>query len=141
MTMTKSVVQTIAGDSGTANDHMMEVEEETSVTASGTNLQPQSTVGIHHAHTQDMEDEEEPMTAMQGAQATQEDDVDQLTETLHILHQLDTPLNTVARRSDGSLAIDMDTLGQDAFDLAGSTPAGWQQDCAGPGTWRLCSWP
>ena len=50
---------------------MMEVEEETSVTASGTNLQPQSTVGIDHAHTQDMEDEEEPMTATQGAQATQ----------------------------------------------------------------------
>ena len=62
MTTTKSVVQTIAGDSGTANDNMMEVEEETSVTASGTNLQPQSTVGIDHAHTQDMEDEEEPMT-------------------------------------------------------------------------------
>ena len=55
MTTTKSVVQTIAGDSGTANDHMMEVEEETSVTASGTNLQPQLTVGIDHAHTQDME--------------------------------------------------------------------------------------
>ena len=44
---------------------MMEVEEETSVTASGTNLQPQSTVGIDHAYTQDMENEEEPMTATQ----------------------------------------------------------------------------
>ena len=50
---------------------MMEVEEETSVTASGTTLQPQSTVGIDHAYTQDMENEEEPMTATQGAQATQ----------------------------------------------------------------------
>jgi hypothetical protein len=50
---------------------MMEVEEETSVTESGANLQLQSTVGIDYTRTQDMEEEEEPMTAIQGAQATQ----------------------------------------------------------------------
>ena len=50
---------------------MMEVEEETSVTESDANLQPQSTVGIDPARTQDMEEEEELMTVIQGAQATQ----------------------------------------------------------------------
>ena len=45
-------------NSGTVNGSMMEVEEETSVTESGANLQLQSTVGIDYTSTQDMEEEE-----------------------------------------------------------------------------------
>jgi hypothetical protein len=71
MTTIESAVKMIAGDSGTANDPMMEVEAETSVTESDANLQPQSTVGIDPARTQDMEEEEVPMTAIPGTQARQ----------------------------------------------------------------------
>ena len=54
-------------NSGTVNGSMMEVEEETSVTESGANLQLQSTVGIDPTSNQDMEEEEEPMTAIAGS--------------------------------------------------------------------------
>jgi hypothetical protein len=144
MTTTKSVVQTIAGDSGTANDHMMEVEEETSVTASGTNLQPQSTVGIDHAHTQDMEDEEEPMTATQGAQATQVglhrsrhglDTVaaHRIVARLGGVHDDDIPGSgdnmpgfgqaslITTTDSPSPLTIDWASLGQSEFDLPGTS--------------------
>jgi hypothetical protein len=69
----ESAVKTATGDSGTANDSMMEVEEETPVTDLGFNLQLQSeaTVGIDYTSTQDMEEEEEQMTAIQGAQVPQ----------------------------------------------------------------------
>ena len=36
----------------------------------------------------------------------QKDDVDQLTEALQILHQLDTTLNTVGQQPAGGLEID-----------------------------------
>jgi hypothetical protein len=36
----------------------------------------------------------------------QKDDVDQLTEALQILHQLDTALNTVGQQPAGGLEID-----------------------------------
>ena len=71
METTESAVKTATGDSGTANDSMMEVEEETSVTDLGANLQLPSTVGIDYTSTQDMEEEEEPMTAIQDAPAPQ----------------------------------------------------------------------
>ena len=66
METTESAVKTATGDSGTANDSMMEVEEETTVPDLGANLQLPSTVGIDYTSTQDMEEEEEPMTAIQG---------------------------------------------------------------------------
>ena len=64
-------VQMTAGDSGTSNDSMMEVEEETSVPALGANLQVLSTVDIDCTGNRDMEEEEEPTTAIQGVQAPQ----------------------------------------------------------------------
>ena len=56
-------VKTTTGDSGTATASMMEVEEETYVTESGANIQPQSTTGLDYPSNQDM--------ALQGAQTTQ----------------------------------------------------------------------
>jgi hypothetical protein len=58
MDATESAVQMTMGDSGTANDSMMEVEEETSVTDLGDNLHLPSTVGMDYTSTQDMEAEE-----------------------------------------------------------------------------------
>jgi hypothetical protein len=71
MDATESAVQTATGDSGTANDSMMEAEEETSVTDLGANVQPPSTVDMDYTSTQDMEEEEELMVTIHGAPATQ----------------------------------------------------------------------
>ena len=67
MALTESAVQTATGDSGITNDSMMEVEEETSVTDFSANLQLPSTVDMDYTSTQDMEEEEEPMTAIAGS--------------------------------------------------------------------------
>jgi hypothetical protein len=71
MDATESAVQMTMGDSGTANDSMMEVEEETSVTNLGDNLHLPSTVGMDYTSTRDMPDEEDLMTAIHGTQAPQ----------------------------------------------------------------------
>jgi hypothetical protein len=70
--LTESAAKTATGDSGTANSSMMEVtvEVETSVTV---RRQPTSavtlTVSIDPTSNQDMEEEKELTTAIQGAQA------------------------------------------------------------------------
>ena len=57
METTESAVKTATGDSGTANDSMMEVEEETSVTDLGDNLHLPSTVGMDYTSTHDLAEE------------------------------------------------------------------------------------
>ena len=100
-TTTESVVQTIAGDSGTANEHMMEVEEETSVTDLGGNLHLPSTVGMDYTNTQDMEAEEAGSGGdMLGFGRTS------------LINTTDPP---------SPLTIDWASLGQSEFDLPGTS--------------------
>ena len=97
----ESAVHMTMGDSGTAHDSMMEVEEETSVTDLGDNLHLPSTVGMDSTSAQDMEAEEAgPGGDMPGfSQAS-------------LITTTDSP---------SPLTIDWASLGQSEFDLPGTS--------------------
>ena len=101
MAATESAVQMTMGDSGTANDSVMEVEEETSVTDLGDNLHLPSTVGMDYTSTQDMEAEE----AGSGGDMPGFSQASLITTT-------DSP---------SPFTIDWASLGQSEFDLPGTS--------------------
>ena len=128
-TVAESAVQMTMGDSGTANDSMMEVEEETSVTDFGDTLHLPSTVGIDSTSAQDMEAEEAgPRDDMPGfSQAsliTTTDSQSPLIMDWASLGQSEfdlpgTSASTSRRRPDTQLIINLDTLGRSDVTMPG----------------------
>ena len=97
----ESAVHMSMGDSGSAHNSMMEVEEETSVTDLGDNLHLPSTVGMDYTSTQDMEAEE----------AGSGGDMPGFSQaSLITTHDSPSPLT-----------IDWASLGQSEFDLPGTS--------------------
>ena len=118
------------GDSGTAHDSMMEVEEETSVTDLGHNLHLPSTVGMDYTNTQDMEAEEagsggDMPGCNQASLITTNDSLSALTIHWASLGQseFDLPGTSVSasrsRRPDPPLVINLDTLGRSDVTMPG----------------------
>jgi hypothetical protein len=125
----ESAVHMTMGDSGTAHDSMMEVEEETSVINLGDNLYLPSTVGMDYTNTQAMGAEEagsggDMPSFSQASLITTTDSPSPLTIDWASLGQSEfalpgTSVSASQRRQDTQLVINLDTLGRSDVTMPG----------------------